>query len=56
MIELILIANLFSPYTSVEFCSELKFETDRAVSRDDLTQEQSDELFERCLNTYTEGA
>ena len=55
MIELILLANLFAPYTSIEFCNELKYETDRAVLRDDLTQQQSDAIFERCLETYTKG-
>lgn len=55
MIELILLLNLASPYTSIEFCTELKYETDRAVSREDLTQQQSDDIFNRCLETYTKG-
>lgn len=56
MIEFILLANLLAPYTSIEFCAELKYETDRAVLRDDLTQQQSDDIFDRCLDTYTRGA
>lgn len=53
MIPLILASSLF---TSPQFCAELKYETDRAVSRGQLTKQQSDELFERCLDTYTKGA
>ena len=53
MIPLILASTLF---TSPQFCQELKYELDRAVFITELTQEQADAVFERCRETYMEGA
>ena len=53
MITLLLASTL---YTSPQFCAELTEELSAAVVREDITQEQANDISSHCLKVYTEGA
>ena len=55
MILLPLLLTLNSPYTSNQFCSELKHELQQAVYSEVLEQTEADDIHLRCVETYSNG-
>lgn len=55
MILFPLLLTLNSPYTSLQFCSELKCELQSAVYSEVLEQVEADDIHLRCVDTYSSG-
>jgi len=54
---MILIPALLSTqlFTSVQYCSEMMFDLNRAVEEEIITQDEMEQILHRCNLTYTKG-